>query len=99
VFRAAHSDVDLTPGPGFWESRLPRVRRAHGGIFAAIRGARADGHDFAGQAFAAGAACVLAARPVGGPAVVVPDVTAALGRLAQHVISQLTGMTVIGLTG
>jgi UDP-N-acetylmuramoyl-tripeptide--D-alanyl-D-alanine ligase len=40
---------------------------APGGLFAAIGGARADGHDFAAQAFAADAACVLASRPVGGP--------------------------------
>ncbi len=70
-----------------------------GGTFAALPGARADGHDFAGQALAAGAACVLASRPVDGPAVVVPDVTAALGALARHVLSQLTDATVIAMTG
>ena len=70
-----------------------------GGMFAALRGARADGHDFAAQALAAGAVCVLASRPVDGPAVVVPDVTAALGALARHVLSQLTDATVIALTG
>lgn len=70
-----------------------------GGIFAAVRGARADGHDFAAAALAAGAACVLASRPVGGPAVVVPDVTAALGALARHVLSRASSATVIALTG
>jgi UDP-N-acetylmuramoyl-tripeptide--D-alanyl-D-alanine ligase len=70
-----------------------------GGMFAALPGARADGHDFAGQALAAGAVCVLASRPVDGPAVVVPDVTAALGALARHVLSRLTDATVIALTG
>ncbi len=39
-------------------------------------GARSDGHDFAAGAFAAGAVAVLAARPVGVPAIVVPPVTA-----------------------
>lgn len=70
-----------------------------GGVFAALPGARADGHDFAAQAVAAGAVCVLASRPVDRPAVVVPDVTAALGALARHVLSHLTDATVIALTG
>ena len=42
-----------------------------GGLFLALPGARADGHDFAAGAVAAGAAAVLAARPVGVPAIVV----------------------------
>jgi UDP-N-acetylmuramoyl-tripeptide--D-alanyl-D-alanine ligase len=70
-----------------------------GSLFAAITGARADGHDFAAQAFTAGAACVLGTRPVGGPAVVVPDVTDALGKLARHALGQAAAATVIGLTG
>jgi UDP-N-acetylmuramoyl-tripeptide--D-alanyl-D-alanine ligase len=45
-----------------------------GGLFLALPGARADGHDFAEAAVAAGAVAVLAARPVGVPAIVVePD--------------------------
>lgn len=49
-----------------------------GGLFLALPGARADGHDFAAQAVAAGAVAVLAARPVGVPAIVVsPDPGAA----------------------
>jgi UDP-N-acetylmuramoyl-tripeptide--D-alanyl-D-alanine ligase len=42
-----------------------------GGLFLALPGARADGHDHAASAAAAGAVAVLAARPVGVPAVVV----------------------------
>ncbi len=42
-----------------------------GGLFLALPGARTDGHDYAAAAVAAGAAAVLAARPVGVPAVVV----------------------------
>ncbi|MGV0992466.1 MAG: UDP-N-acetylmuramoyl-tripeptide--D-alanyl-D-alanine ligase [Mycobacterium sp.] len=45
-----------------------------GGLFLALPGARADGHDFAAQAVADGAVAVLAARPVGVPAIVVPPV-------------------------
>jgi len=43
-----------------------------GGLFLALPGARSDGHDYAQAAVAAGAAAVLAARPVGVPAIVVP---------------------------
>ncbi|BBZ40070.1 UDP-N-acetylmuramoyl-tripeptide--D-alanyl-D-alanine ligase [Mycobacterium conspicuum] len=42
-----------------------------GGLFLALPGARSDGHDHAASAVAAGAAAVLAARPVGVPAIVV----------------------------
>ena len=42
-----------------------------GGLFLALPGARVDGHDHAASAVAAGAAAVLAARPVGVPAIVV----------------------------
>ncbi|WKG01284.1 UDP-N-acetylmuramoyl-tripeptide--D-alanyl-D-alanine ligase [Mycolicibacterium sp. HK-90] len=42
-----------------------------GGLFLALPGARADGHDFAAAAVASGAPVVLAARPVGVPAIVV----------------------------
>ncbi|MEV6653910.1 UDP-N-acetylmuramoyl-tripeptide--D-alanyl-D-alanine ligase [Streptomyces sp. NPDC051219] len=69
-----------------------------GGMFVAVNGARVDGHDFVDQAVATGASCVLATRPVGVPAVVVPDVTTALGSLAQHVLTR-TGAQIIALTG
>src|SRR3984885_5396796 len=49
-------------------------RITSGGLFLALPGARADGHDHAAAAVAAGAVAVLAARPVGVPAIVVaPD--------------------------
>jgi len=47
-----------------------------GGIFLALPGARSDGHDFAAAAVQSGAAVVLAARPVGVPAIVVPPAAA-----------------------
>ena len=46
-----------------------------GGLFLALPGARSDGHDFAAAAVAAGAVAVLAARPVGVPAVIVDPST------------------------
>ena len=42
-----------------------------GGLFLALPGARSDGHDFAVVAVGAGAVAVLAARPVGVPAIIV----------------------------
>lgn len=48
-----------------------------GGLFLALPGARSDGHDFAVSAVRDGAAAVLAARPVGVPAIVVPPAPAA----------------------
>jgi UDP-N-acetylmuramoyl-tripeptide--D-alanyl-D-alanine ligase len=42
-----------------------------GGLFLALPGARTDGHDHAAAAVANGAVAVLAARPVGVPAIVV----------------------------
>lgn len=47
-----------------------------GGLFLALPGEKVDGHTFAGQAIEAGAVGVLAARPVGVPAVVVPPLPA-----------------------
>lgn len=46
-------------------------RVTDGGLFVALAGARVDGHEFAERAIADGAVGVIAARPVGVPAVVV----------------------------
>ncbi|MBT2392817.1 UDP-N-acetylmuramoyl-tripeptide--D-alanyl-D-alanine ligase [Streptomyces sp. ISL-1] len=81
-------------GPVVIDSRAVRP----GSLFAAFAGERVDGHDYAERAVAAGAAAVLATRPVGVPAIVVPDVTAALGALARFVVERL-GTTAIALTG
>ncbi|WUD75848.1 UDP-N-acetylmuramoyl-tripeptide--D-alanyl-D-alanine ligase [Streptomyces sp. NBC_00510] len=69
-----------------------------GGLFVAFQGEHVDGHDYAERAVAAGAVAVLAARPVGVPAIVVDDVQVALGALARHVIERL-GATLVALTG
>ena len=42
-----------------------------GQLYVAIVGERVDGHDFAGQAMAAGAAVILGQRPTGAPTIVV----------------------------
>ena len=70
-----------------------------GGLFVAVAGERVDGHDFAVATVAAGGAGCLTERPVGVPAVVVPDTVTALGRLATHVIARLPDLTVVGITG
>ncbi|MFE4668556.1 UDP-N-acetylmuramoyl-tripeptide--D-alanyl-D-alanine ligase [Streptomyces sp. NPDC056716] len=69
-----------------------------GSLFVAFAGERVDGHDFAREVVAAGAVAVLAARPVGVPAIVVDDVQTALGALARQVVSRL-GATLVALTG
>ncbi|MGW0762040.1 UDP-N-acetylmuramoyl-tripeptide--D-alanyl-D-alanine ligase [Streptomyces sp. NPDC002814] len=69
-----------------------------GSLFVAFVGERVDGHDFADRVVAAGAAAVLASRPVGVPAIVVEDVQAALGALARDVVRRL-GTTLVALTG
>ncbi|MFI2349015.1 UDP-N-acetylmuramoyl-tripeptide--D-alanyl-D-alanine ligase [Streptomyces sp. NPDC019443] len=81
-------------GPVVIDSRAVRP----GSLFAAFAGEHVDGHDYAERAVAAGAAAVLATRPVGVPAIVVPDVTAALGALAGFVVERL-GTTAVALTG
>jgi len=74
-------------------------RAGPGGLFAAVAGERADGHDFASAAVAAGAVAVLATRPVPVPSVLVGDVPAALAALARFVADSLPAAAIAGLTG
>ncbi|MDQ0842180.1 UDP-N-acetylmuramoyl-tripeptide--D-alanyl-D-alanine ligase [Streptomyces sp. V1I6] len=84
----------LVTGPVVIDSRAVEP----GSLFAAFQGEKVDGHDYAERAVAAGAAAVLATRPLGVPAIVVDDVQSALGRLARHVVERL-GTKVVALTG
>ena len=73
-----------------------------GSVFVAVRGERTDGHDHAASAVAAGAALVIAERPVDAPHVLVTDSVTALGELARHVLAVLRAegeLRVVGLTG
>jgi UDP-N-acetylmuramoyl-tripeptide--D-alanyl-D-alanine ligase len=70
-----------------------------GSLFAALPGTRTDGHEFAAAAVRSGAVAVLATRPAGCPAIVVPDVQTALGQLARAVVDRASDLTVIGITG
>lgn len=72
---------------------------APGGLFVALAGEHADGHDFTAAAVAAGAAAVLAGRDTGVPAVLVDDPQVALGRLARGLLDRLPEARVAGLTG
>ncbi|MET0929963.1 MAG: UDP-N-acetylmuramoyl-tripeptide--D-alanyl-D-alanine ligase [Aeromicrobium sp.] len=70
-----------------------------GGLFVAVAGEHADGHDYAAQAVATGAAAVLGTRDTGVPSVVVADVAHALGLLARHVLDEREDVQVVALTG
>jgi UDP-N-acetylmuramoyl-tripeptide--D-alanyl-D-alanine ligase len=107
---------DLEPGlaeeltGGTWHGVRNRVtlhgaaidsrRVREGNLFACFRGAQVDGHDFAATAAGAGAALILATRPldVGVPVLEVADVTAALGSLAAEFRARHDGIW-IGVTG
>jgi len=90
----AHGAATVTGG-AFLDTRTPES----GGLFVAVAGDRVDGHDFAAAAGAAGAVAALGNRPTDLPTVVVADVTAALGRLARHVVDRLPDVVVLAMTG
>ncbi len=70
-----------------------------GGLFVARAGEHRDGHDYAAAAIDAGAVAVLAAHPVGVPAVLVDDTEEAFGAIARSVIDQRPDVSVVGVTG
>jgi UDP-N-acetylmuramoyl-tripeptide--D-alanyl-D-alanine ligase len=79
----------------------------HGDLFFALQGARFDGHDFLGEAFAKGAAGAVVSRPAGprpdDPAsapllIIVDDTTKALQRLGRFVRRE-SGARVVAITG
>jgi UDP-N-acetylmuramoyl-tripeptide--D-alanyl-D-alanine ligase len=75
-------------------------RLAPGALFVALRGEHADGHAFAADAFARGAAAALVERPTGGPATIeVGDAGRALLELGADERRRMTGATVLGITG
>jgi UDP-N-acetylmuramoyl-tripeptide--D-alanyl-D-alanine ligase len=82
----------------FADSRAPVA----GAAFAAVRGARADGHSFVEQVLSAGAPFVVVERadaiPHGSTGVVVDDTVAALGRMADNARRMLRAR-VVGITG
>ena len=73
-----------------------------GGLFFALKGAKADGHRFIDDAVARGAAGIVVDRlpddPVAAQVVVVPDTWAALYQLARERLAEAAPV-VIGITG
>jgi UDP-N-acetylmuramoyl-L-alanyl-D-glutamate--2,6-diaminopimelate ligase len=73
-----------------------------GALFFCVRGDRADGHDLAPEALAAGAAALVVERPlaVDAPQIVVADVRAAMPRAAVAFFGDPTAeLAVAGITG
>lgn len=90
----------------------PEIRSIHtraqevqpGGLFVAIPGFTADGHDFIADALSAGAAALVVEKPpagaVGVPVVVVPDTRREVARIAARFHRRpAEGLFVIGITG
>lgn len=72
-----------------------------GDLFVCLKGERFDAHDFAAQVAQAGAAAIVAARPLEGiscPVLLVDDTQLALGRLARA-WRDATSAKVVGITG
>jgi len=74
-----------------------------GSLFVAIPGARVDGHDYLGDAAAAGAAAALVDHPVPAPCaqIVVADTVDGLSDLARsiHTAAEARGLTTLAVTG
>ena len=87
-------DVEVS-APGAINSSLVE----QDGIFFALVGNKADGHQYVGEAFSRGAVLAITSKPVKERHILVADVSAALTSLARYVRSELTALKVIGITG
>ncbi|HEX6150092.1 Mur ligase domain-containing protein [Nocardioides sp.] len=86
--RLVNADPSVTVTAGVeYDTRALRP----GGLFVAFAGERVDGHDFAANAVAAGAAGVLGTRDTGQPGIVVDDPLAALAALATELAEGVRG--------
>lgn len=71
-------------------------------MFAAMRGTHLDGHDFAQEAVANGASCLLVSRkvPIDVPQLIVPSVRKVLGSVSSFIYGHPSKkLKVIGITG
>ncbi|MDP4930831.1 MAG: UDP-N-acetylmuramoyl-tripeptide--D-alanyl-D-alanine ligase [Candidatus Nanopelagicaceae bacterium] len=92
----AHGDVELSNQAQFhFDSREVRA----GDIFLALKGERADGHDYVADAISSGAALSIVTQAVSSPHILVGDVLVAIAKLASHVRGELKDLKVIGITG
>ncbi len=69
-----------------------------GSLFLAIRGDKADGHDFISQAIKNGAVAAVAEKEVPFPSILVRDLVSALARMGRSWREEFSG-PVIGVTG
>ena len=95
---AAHVDMETEIGSISYDTRQTQP----GSLFAALRGAVRDGHDFIPAALEKGAAAILCETPPreDGPWVVVPDSRLALALVSANWFGRpADGMTLIGVTG
>ncbi|OLN25836.1 UDP-N-acetylmuramoylalanyl-D-glutamyl-2,6-diaminopimelate--D-alanyl-D-alanine ligase [Desulfovibrio sp. DV] len=88
VATGAVGDVGERGNPVIESVRIDSRAAAPASLFVCIPGERLDGHNFAAEAVAKGAAAVLADRPLSGlpegtPVLLVRDTVAALGKLAR----------------
>lgn len=76
-----------------------------GAVFVAVKGERADGHDYIGQVFTKGAMCVIcehlpeAKEDFLGPCIVVGDSLIALKKLAKFYRRQMSDVQIVGIVG
>jgi UDP-N-acetylmuramoyl-tripeptide--D-alanyl-D-alanine ligase len=87
-------DVEITAAPVLNSSAATQ-----GSIFLAFSGEKLDGHDFVSDAFSRGSVLAITTKPVKERHILVSDVTAAITVLAIFVRSELSTLTVIGITG
>ena len=101
---AALDPVDVVNPAAVEVSSLAYDARAvaAGAMFFCVPGARADGHEFAADAVAAGAVALVVERPVQSdvPQVVVPVARAAMAVVADEFFGRPTEkLTIVGVTG
>jgi UDP-N-acetylmuramoyl-tripeptide--D-alanyl-D-alanine ligase len=87
-------DVEIS-APGAINSSLVE----QDGIFFALVGEKADGHQYVSDAFSRGAILAITSKPVKERHILVADVSLALTSLARYVRSELTDLKVVGITG
>ena len=95
---SAAADMELEISDVSYDSRTVRP----GGLFVAMTGFAADGHNFIGKAMEAGAAAVLCQKAPEGnvPYIQVPDSRRALAAVGANFFGHpAQGMTMVGITG
>ncbi len=93
---SAHGQAEITNTTVFqFDSRQINS----GDIFLALKGEKADGHEFVSDASARGASLSIVNRPVPTAHILVGDVLLALAKLAAYVRREMRDLKVIGITG